>query len=141
MKIWPADKWFSLCIRERSNWTCEVCGTGYPPNSRGLECSHYVGRANKATRWDPDNCWSKCTKCHFRLGGNPAEFTRWVQSKIGIEAEEALYRKGNTVLHLTKRDRDGIAAHYKTEYEKMRRLRDDGETGRIEFQDWDLSAG
>jgi len=44
MKITPADKYFSLCIRERSDWTCEYCGNGYRHKPQGLHCSHLFSR-------------------------------------------------------------------------------------------------
>ena len=136
MKIWPADKWFSLCVRERADWRCEVCFKQYGQGMSGLECSHYCGRANKSTRWDPDNCWAHCTSCHFRLGGHPAEFYRWVVREIGSEAEQKIYEKSKTVLRVSKKDRDLIAAHYKAELERMRALRDGGVLGRVSFKDW-----
>jgi len=65
IKIDPADKWFSLYIRERDNWTCKRCGRKYDrdiPNQ--LQNSHFYGRANESTRFDPENCDSVCYGCH-----------------------------------------------------------------------------
>ena len=37
----------------------------------------------------------------------------------------------------SKQDKKEIAKHYRVEYRRMRDLRDDGQTGRIEFQNYD----
>ena len=39
IKIDPADKYFSLYIRERDNNKCRKCG-----GTSGLQCSHFQGR-------------------------------------------------------------------------------------------------
>jgi hypothetical protein len=41
------------------------------------------------------------------------------------------------VLNIQKQDKKDIAKHYRVEYRKMRKLRDEGQTGRIEFQNYD----
>jgi hypothetical protein len=65
MKIDPADKWFSLYIRERDNWQCQRCGRKYDrdePNQ--LQNSHFFGRVNWTTRFSDTNCISLCYGCH-----------------------------------------------------------------------------
>lgn len=138
MRVWRADKWFSLCVRERAGWKCEACGREYPYGSdvRGLECSHYVGRASKSTRWTPGNCWALCTHCHFHFGGHPAEHYRFIVEKIGTEREQELFRKGKEVIKITKKDRESIAKYFKEQFESMRTKRDAGHKGRLEFKAW-----
>src|SRR5690349_13419351 len=66
------DYWFSLCVRQRANWHCECCGNYYEPwigkngepANPGLHCSHYIGRANYATRFEPLNVFAHCYGCH-----------------------------------------------------------------------------
>lgn len=132
----PEDVAFSRCVRERTNWTCERCGGQFLHNTSGLHCSHYVGRAARSTRWDPVNCFAHCYGCHSLLGSRPGEFTRWVQSRLGPEVEEALMRRGNDVTRVTFKQRQEIRAHYEREFARMSELRASGVMGRIEFSDW-----
>jgi 5-methylcytosine-specific restriction endonuclease McrA len=64
MKIDKADALFSKYIRIRDNWTCQRCHTRHEEGSRGLHCSHFFGRANENTRFDPQNCTAICFGCH-----------------------------------------------------------------------------
>lgn len=135
MKIASSDRWFSKCVRERSNWTCEHCGKAYPQNSQGLHCSHYFGRRNKSLRWDPDNAFAHCFGCHQKLGSNPHDFQRWAEERLGSGTVEILNEKRNDLnlaksLHKAEKE---IAAHYKLEYETMLSRRAAGESGRLEF--------
>lgn len=58
-----ADTEFSRYIRERDK-TCFFC-----PN-KATQNSHFWGRANSATRYDPANCDGICGGCHMRHEGN-----------------------------------------------------------------------
>lgn len=53
-----ADNMFSKFILERDG-ICQRCGT----KQQGT-CSHFGGRDNSATRYDPDNCIRLCLPCH-----------------------------------------------------------------------------
>ena len=64
MKIDKADSLFSKYIRTRDKWTCQRCKKQYPENSQGLHASHFYGRANENTRFDPDNVCAICFGCH-----------------------------------------------------------------------------
>src|SRR4030095_8318714 len=50
-----ADDLFSKYIRARENYTCQRCHR-YFENGIGLDNSHYWGRGNWTTRFDPENC-------------------------------------------------------------------------------------
>lgn len=56
--IRQADSRFSKLIINRDK-KCLRCGTTYM-----LTCSHFHGRANYATRFEPLNCITLCTTCH-----------------------------------------------------------------------------
>jgi len=70
MTVWSSDKAdreFSLFIRQRDP-RCFFFRTGCPnPSSQN---SHFWGRGNSATRYDPENCDGICGGCHMRHEGN-----------------------------------------------------------------------
>jgi len=45
--------------------------------------------------------------------------------------------RGKAVVRDQKQKRSQIASHYKLQYEMMREERNNGRTGRIEFEDYD----
>lgn len=131
------DAVFSELVRERVNWTCESCGKYYPEGNRmGLHCSHYVGRAHKTTRWEPANAFAHCFGCHQRFEANPGLFHRWYVERHGTVTEQAIVEKGRGIARFREADLDEIYAHLKAELKRMKSLRKDGHTGRIEFTGW-----
>ncbi len=65
-KIWStkkADDIFSKWIRDRDIF-CFFC------SNPAKQCSHFWGRGNSATRYDPENCDGICGGCHMRHEGN-----------------------------------------------------------------------
>jgi hypothetical protein len=93
----PADSAFSDRIRDRANWTCEICGTRYPPPNSGLQCAHYFSRGFWSTRFDPDNCLAACTHCHFRLHEDPDFHHDLMISRLGIDRYESLRSRAHDV--------------------------------------------
>lgn len=136
IRIEPSDKFFSLCVRERSNWTCEHCHTPYPPGSGGVQCSHLFSRRHQSTRCDPLNAFCHCTSCHIRLGSDPVNFVRWAESKLGPAKVEALRIRSGMTLKLSKFDKDLIAQHYKAQHKAMKAKRQAGHTGYLQFEGW-----
>ena len=135
MKITPADKNFSWCIRERAGWTCERCGRQYTPPTTALHCSHYIGRGNWSTRFEPDNAFAHCYGCHSLFEGDPYLFTECVKETIGVERFDILIEKkenpmiGKQMRHEVKE----IAKHYKDELITMQQKRYSGNIDRLEF--------
>lgn len=133
-----ADKWFSDCVRERADWTCESCGKYYPEGRRnGIECAHIVGRGNKRMRWEPLNAVCLCTSCHMHYTANPLQFTQFVIKQIGELGHDILLEKSQSFLKVTKDLKKEISAHYRQEFRKMAQERSNGVTGRIEFVGFD----
>lgn len=127
------DFFFSLCVRESTNWTCSNCGKkyetwesqkGYPANP-GLHCSHYIGRANYAVRFDPMNADPHCYGCHAKFEGNPHVFKEWKLGKLGQEQYDILIEKSNNLMlgKSARKEKQQIAEHYKLQYEFMAKLR------------------
>lgn len=140
MKRTPADDAFSLCVRERAHWQCELCKTFYPEaqavgRSRSLDCSHLFTRGNWSVRFSPINAFCHCVACHFRFGGDRELQRTHFEEVFG----EGLYiilleRKQNSSIgRQAKREGKEIAKHYRQEFKRMRELRLNGATGRLEF--------
>jgi len=135
-----ADHYFSLCVRERADYHCEVCFKQYDRSSTGLHCSHFFSRANKSVRWHKDNAFSHCYGCHQKLGSNPHDFTHWCQMILGDARYEMLIERKNDITlakQLVKDNKAGhLAKHYNTQYKLLRYMREQGETGYIDFEDY-----
>ena len=121
IKITPADKWFSLCVRKRAAWCCERCGTGYGKPCQALHCSHYHGRGKYATRFDPRNATSLCYGCHMRLTAHPMEHHEFFQQALDEYQRAALWERSQDTSYAKgiKRAIKEVAKHYKSEYETM----------------------
>lgn len=127
IKLKPADVTFSNLIRERDNWTCKRCGTKYTPPTSGLQCSHFWGRGNKKTRFDPLNCDALCYGCHSRMEGNKQGEYRDIKIKqLGKKGYDELEKKARSTIKfgeyefkmankvLKERGLEGITEYIKT---------------------------
>ncbi len=139
MKRDKRDIVFSKLVRERANWTCERCGRYFPFGERsGLDCSHFFGRRYLRLRWHPDNAAAHCRGCHGFLSENPDEFMRWIEGHIGEGRIEMLReRRNDNRIKYTKRDKEEIHAHLKSELQRLESLRAEGKEGRLEFEAYD----
>lgn len=74
------------------------------------------------------------------LEGRPDEFVEWAKEKLGEEKYAILLELSDDVMRgKTCRRTKGkgeIKDHYEAEYNRMRKMREEGFTGRIEFQGW-----
>jgi len=86
------DDLFRQAVYLRDGNVCQVCGKG--PLDR-VECSHFVGRRNRSTRWDLYNADAKCHACHRFMGENPGIFSDWKRKRLGSEEYDALILRGN----------------------------------------------
>ena len=140
IKLTPADKWFSLCVRERVGWRCERCMKSYSPPTSALQCAHYFGRRNWATRFEPLNAFCLCFACHQYFHENPYSFVAWAEMKLG-EAVVGILREKADDLKIGKEVRStkgvgDIAEHYKSQYEHMLEKRRIGRTEKLPFYGW-----
>jgi len=138
MKLTPADKWFSRCVRERAEWTCERCGKRYTPPTQALHCAHYETRDHWGTRFEPINALSLCHGCHQYFDkGRRFEFDEFHAEIFGEYAKGIIKELAFNISHMKAMKRTGgkgaIAKHYKEEYERMMNERAAGVTGRLEF--------
>ena len=79
------DAYFSDYIRERADWKCEYpgCFKDFSDHHQGLECSHFVSRGNKNTRWDESNAAAFCHYHHDVMGKNPADHYLFFEKRLG----------------------------------------------------------
>ena len=135
IKRTPADDAFSKCVRAAADYTCECCGRQYEESSMGLHCSHYFGRRAYSVRFDPGNAFSHCFACHQTLGSNPDDFRKWALGAIG-EGRIQLLRERREDTNLAKSIRKNlkdVAKHYREELKRIKSLRAEGVTGKIEI--------
>lgn len=81
------------------------------------------------------NAWAHCRGCHGIFEGNPHYFREWMNEKLG-DSYEVLVELSNNIMNgkQARKEQNKIAAHYKSEFERMRRERANGKVGRINFQ-------
>ena len=100
IKIDPTDQALSLFIRKRDRYKCQRCGKFYP-EGKGLQCSHFVGRACNATRFDPDNCCALDTGCHQYFETHQATYYRdFMIKRLGEQKFKMLEFRARTTLQL-----------------------------------------
>lgn len=135
IKRTPADVAFSLCIRERSDWTCERCGTKYEPGARGLECSHYHTRGKWGVRFHGLNAEALCTGCHFLEGGLKRADLNLSEFEIGVLTDLVNDTSLGKEIRKTK-GKGEIAKHFREQLKVMQGKRAQGVRGRIDFEEW-----
>lgn len=106
VRISKVDSMFSLFIRTRAHWRCLRCGAAHPPPTSALHCAHFIGRGNKATRFDPENAVAACYPCHQLWdGAKREEFREFMQKRLGRKGFEALLRRGRSI----KKESEAVA--------------------------------
>lgn len=101
--IRTTDKLFSLYVRQKAEWKCEVCHKLCKVNGEWvaqLDASHYFGRRAESTRFDTDNVHALCSACHRRMGGHTrdekGEYDVWIKNKLGEQRYKMLRVRHNT---------------------------------------------
>lgn len=82
-----ADEFFSISIRKRDGHCLHPIGC----DSTNTQCSHYIGRAHKITRFDPDNCIALCYFHHFRSKDLGFEYQKQYKEKHGYNGQYTLF--------------------------------------------------
>ena len=143
VKTFAYDDAFSRAIRESYNWTCvnceRVCVKGQAEGrSLGMQCAHVSGRKSMNTRCYPDNAVCLCPSCHAKFTDAPTEWGLFVMKHLGEGRYQMLRERNNDMrLKYSKKDKTEIAAHYRAEYKRLRKLRDQGATGHLALVSYD----
>lgn len=92
-KTTTADNYFSKHIRERDK-ECRRCFS----KVKALDNSHYWGRGNSGTRFDPKNCVALCRDCHtiWERQKN-LEYKEFMITWLGQIEYDLLERRARTV--------------------------------------------
>ena len=133
MKI-RLDKLDILCseyIRRRAIFRtggCERCltpkfdiqkedGSVYP-DWKQLQASHFIGRSNRAVRYDSSNLVGICAGCHIYLTGHPLEHVEFFKGLLGEEEFDLL--NARTRVFARDIDESAIAIYYKQKIEVLK---------------------
>lgn len=91
------DKAWSLLVKHKAKWKCEVCGKRDYLNSH-----HVFTRRNKSVRWSIMNGVCLCPSHHtlsskFSAHGTPVTFNDWLIKKRGQNYVDILTIKANSI--------------------------------------------
>jgi len=89
------DVAWSRCVRARG-LRCERCN--YPWT---LEAHHIFSRRARSVRWDLENGVCLCLGCHSWQRHHPADFLRWAEEHLGVEAFEVLSARARVIVKRT----------------------------------------
>lgn len=106
------DRLYSLIVREKGQ--CERCGK-YDERP-ALQCAHIIRRTYSATRCMIGNAWCLCPACHWETEKDGVEFTRLVESTIGLDRYEELRQ--------IARDGVGAKTDWSEERKRLKRIAD-----------------
>lgn len=99
------DALFSLYIRERDNWTCRFCHIRIEPPTNKIQCSHYVPRGIRSTRFDTSNCISLDSRCHYIHEKQKQYFYRdWMIQWLGEAEYKALEERSKEIKQYRQSD-------------------------------------
>ena len=116
------DKVFALYIRLRDCMPngfgrCISCGKIKP--YRELDCGHFFGRSNMATRFDEDNCSAECQGCNRVSSDHLIYYQENLIRKIGVARFSTLRERAHSI---KKWDDDELAkmiTHYTNEVKRL----------------------
>jgi len=91
--IRKADARWSLKVRtgaadKNGMVKCFTCD--YVAPIKKMQCGHYISRAYKYTRWDPDNMRPQCYGCNVLARGKAHLFRENLVNEIGEDRVKAL---------------------------------------------------
>ena len=133
LKLKACDTWFSKCVREAADWTCEKSGVKFERGSMGLHCSHIFSRRHRTIRWCKENAQALSYNAHQWFGANPADSAVWLEETLGEGHIQLLREKRDSRVKIPRSEEKAIATWYKNEHDKLIDRRMNGETGKLDF--------
>ena len=120
------DKVFALYIRLRDTMPsgycrCISCGRIKP--FAEIDCGHFHGRMNMATRYDEDNCHGECHFCNRMSADHLIQYRANLVKKIGQQKVDWLNVKAHSSKHFLDYELESMIEHYTREAKKLSTLK------------------
>ena len=120
------DKVFALYIRLRDAMPsgyvrCISCGRIKPFEE--VDCGHFHGRMNMATRFDEDNCHAECRFCNRMSADHLIKYRENLIKKIGQKKVDWLNVKAHSTKHFLDSELESMIEHYTREVKKLSTLK------------------
>ena len=129
IRIDPLDTDVSEYVRRRAIQRvhgCERCltpkydtqkedGSNYPAWKQ-LQASHFIGRSNKAVRYDSDNLAGLCMGCHMYFTAHPLEHVEWFKARLGDKFDLLQARARTPARYI---DKEVIRLYYKAKIKEV----------------------
>lgn len=126
LKEKDVDKVFSLYIRERDNWACQI---KLPPttnsvcNSKNIQNSHFHSRIKRSVRFDEENCDAFCSRCHMIVEEDKGgEYYRFKENQLGREKLDLLFKRSQEFKKFSQSDYKEMIDKFN---KKIKELKDD----------------
>lgn len=120
IRIDPLDSLVSEYVRKRAVMRvggCEKCLKPY--RWQDLQCSHFFGRKDKATRFDDTNLAGLCFYCHNHFHAFPLEHVQWFEQHLGKENFELLQGRNRIV---GKPDKKMLTIYYQQKIKELENI-------------------
>ena len=122
MKLKKADSEFSRYIRLRDSdetgfTMCCTCGKIL--HWKQMDCGHFRGRSNRATRWIENNAHAQCKTCNQENDGEHFKYADFLIRKYGREIVSELTMSSNMDFKFTQLEVDDIAKYYKQKADEL----------------------
>jgi 5-methylcytosine-specific restriction endonuclease McrA len=116
------DKVFALYIRLRDVMPngmgkCISCGKIKP--YRELDCGHFFGRMNMATRFDEDNCSAECQGCNRVKADHLIYYQENLIKKIGVARFSTLRERAHSSKKWSEAELEELIMQYTQEVKRL----------------------
>lgn len=116
------DKVFALYIRLRDCMPsgmgqCISCGKIKP--YRELDCGHFFGRSNMATRFDEDNCNAECIGCNRVKSDHLIYYQENLIKKIGVSRFSTLRERAHSTKKWDDEELEKMIKYYTNEVKRL----------------------
>ena len=98
-----------------------------------LHCAHFKSRGNWGTRFNPSNVAALCYGCHSYIDRDSGYKEKWFRKYLGEGLADLMVEQAAQPAYGIKKQKKEIAKHYREELKRLKQLRLDGVTGKIEI--------
>lgn len=116
------DRVFAYYIRLRDimpNGMGECISCGKIKPYRELDCGHFYGRTNMATRFDEDNCNCECRGCNRASSDHLIFYQENLIKKIGIARFSSLREKAHSTKKWEAEELQRMIDYYSKEVKRL----------------------